>query len=161
MAGNGDRAETWTSELREQQATLGADLGPADPAAYTMRKPIPEPMPTDRHGPAYHRIIKQMGSDKMMGVGWPAEYGGRGLGGIEQQIFANEAARADVHLPAVTLQTVGPTLQAFGTQEQKDKFLADILSGDVHFAIGYSEADAGTDLASLRCSARRGSPRPS
>jgi alkylation response protein AidB-like acyl-CoA dehydrogenase len=112
-------------------------------------------MLTDRHGPAYHRIIKQMGSDKMMGVGWPAEYGGRGLGGIEQQIFANEAARADVHLPAVTLQTVGPTLQAFGTQEQKDKFLADILSGDVHFAIGYSEADAGTDLASLRCSARR------
>ncbi len=112
-------------------------------------------MLTDRHGPAYHRVIKQMGSDKMMGVGWPTEYGGRGLGGIEQQIFANEAARADVHLPAVTLQTVGPTLQAFGTQEQKDKFLADILSGDVHFAIGYSEADAGTDLASLRCSARR------
>ena len=112
-------------------------------------------MLTDRHGPAYHRIIKQMGSDKMMGVGWPTEYGGRGLGGIEQQIFANEAARADVHLPAVTLQTVGPTLQAFGTQEQKDKFLADILAGDVHFAIGYSEADAGTDLASLRCSARR------
>jgi alkylation response protein AidB-like acyl-CoA dehydrogenase len=112
-------------------------------------------MLTDRHGPAYHRTIKQMGSDQMMGVGWPTEYGGRGLGGIEQQIFANEAARADVHLPAVTLQTVGPTLQAFGTQEQKDKFLPDILAGDVHFAIGYSEADAGTDLASLRCSARR------
>jgi alkylation response protein AidB-like acyl-CoA dehydrogenase len=112
-------------------------------------------MLTDRHGAAYHRIIKQMGSDKMMGVGWPTEYGGKGLGGIEQQIFANEAARADVHLPAVTLQTVGPTLQAFGTAEQKEKFLADILSGDVHFAIGYSEADAGTDLASLRCSARR------
>ena len=112
-------------------------------------------MLTDRHGPAYHRTIKQMGSDKMMGVGWPTEYGGRGLGGIEQQIFANEAARADVHLPAVTLQTVGPTLQAFGTQEQKDKFLPDILAGDVHFAIGYSEADAGTDLASLRCAARR------
>ena len=55
MAGNVDRAETWTSELREQQASLGADLGPAAPAAYTVRKPIPEPMPTDRHGPA--RII--------------------------------------------------------------------------------------------------------
>jgi len=112
-------------------------------------------MLTDRHGPAYHRTIEQMGADKMMGVGWPTEYGGRGLGGIEQQIFANEAARADVHLPAVTLQTVGPTLQAFGTQEQKDKFLPDILAGKVHFAIGYSEADAGTDLASLRCSARK------
>jgi alkylation response protein AidB-like acyl-CoA dehydrogenase len=112
-------------------------------------------MMTDRHGPAYHRIIRQMGSDGWMGVGWPVEYGGKGLGGIEQQAFANEAARADVHLPSVTLQTVGPTLQAFGTQKQKDLFLSRILAGDVHFAIGYSEADAGTDLASLRCSARR------
>lgn len=112
-------------------------------------------MMTDRHGPAYHRIIKQMGSDGWMGVGWPVEYGGKGLGVVEQQIFANEAARADVHLPSVTLQTVGPTLQAFGTQKQKDMFLADILTGDVHFAIGYSEPDAGTDLASLRTTARR------
>jgi alkylation response protein AidB-like acyl-CoA dehydrogenase len=112
-------------------------------------------MMTDRHGPAYHRIIKQMGSDGWMGVGWPTEYGGKGLGGIEQQVFANEAARGDIHLPAVTLQTVGPTLQAFGTEKQKDLFLKDILTGDVHFAIGYSEADAGTDLASLRTSARR------
>lgn len=112
-------------------------------------------MMTDRHGPAYHRNIKQMGTDGWMGVGWPVEYGGKGLGGIEQQIFANEAARADVHLPSVTLQTVGPTLQAFGTQKQKDLFLNKILAGDVHFAIGYSEADAGTDLASLRCSARK------
>jgi alkylation response protein AidB-like acyl-CoA dehydrogenase len=112
-------------------------------------------MMTDRHGPAYHRIIKQMGQDGWMGVGWPTEYGGKGLGGVEQQIFANEAARGDIHLPAVTLQTVGPTLQAFGTQKQKDMFLEDILAGDVHFAIGYSEPDAGTDLASLRTSARR------
>jgi len=112
-------------------------------------------MMTDRHGPAYHRNIKQMGTDGWMGVGWPVEYGGKGLGGIEQQIFANEAARGDVHLPSVTLQTVGPTLQAFGTPKQKELFLADILAGDVHFAIGYSEADAGTDLASLRCSAKK------
>ena len=111
-------------------------------------------MMTDRHGEAYHRTIRQMGDDGWMGVGWPVEYGGKGLGGIEQQIFANEAARADVHLPAVTLQTVGPTLQAYGTEQQKDKFLKAILAGDVHFAIGYSEADAGTDLASLRTTAR-------
>jgi alkylation response protein AidB-like acyl-CoA dehydrogenase len=112
-------------------------------------------MMTDRHGPAYHRIIKQMGSDGWMGAGWPTEYGGKGMGGVEQQIFANEAARGDIHLPAVTLQTVGPTLQAFGTPKQKDMFLKDILAGDVHFAIGYSEPDAGTDLASLRTTARR------
>jgi alkylation response protein AidB-like acyl-CoA dehydrogenase len=109
----------------------------------------------DRHGEAYHRTIKQMGDDHWMGVGWPTEYGGKGLGVIEQQIFANEAARGDVHLPAVTLQTVGPTLQAFGTEKQKDMFLGKILAGDVHFAIGYSEPDAGTDLASLRTTAKR------
>src|ERR1700712_3404430 len=112
-------------------------------------------MMADRHGEAYHRPIKQMGDDHWMGVGWPVEYGGKGLGVIEQQIFANEAARGDVHLPAVTLRTVGPTLQAFGTEKQKDMFLGKILAGDVHFAIGYSEPDAGTDLASLRTPARR------
>ena len=112
-------------------------------------------MMADRHGEAYHRTIKQMGDDGWMGVGWPKEYGGKGLGVIEQQIFANEAARGDVHLPSVTLQTVGPTLQAFGTDKQKDLFLKAILAGDVHFAIGYSEADAGTDLASLRTSAKK------
>jgi alkylation response protein AidB-like acyl-CoA dehydrogenase len=112
-------------------------------------------MMTDRHGKAYHDTIKKMGRDGWMGVGWPTEYGGKGMGGMEQQIFANEASHADVHLPSVTLQTVGPTLQAFGTEKQKDMFLKDILAGDVHFAIGYSEPDAGTDLASLRTSAKR------
>ena len=112
-------------------------------------------MRTDRHGPAYHRIIKQMGADGWMGIGWPVEYGGQGRSGIEQQTFVNEASRADIHLPSVTLQTVGPTLQAYGTDKQKDMFLADIVAGDVHFAIGYSEPDAGTDLASLRTTAKR------
>ncbi|MCW2801021.1 MAG: acyl-CoA dehydrogenase [Aeromicrobium sp.] len=114
-----------------------------------------EEMRNNRHGPAYHRIIKQMGADGWMGVGWPKEYGGQGRGVIEQQVFVNEASRADVHLPSVTLQTVGPTLQAYGTEKQKDMFLADIITGDVHFAIGYSEPDAGTDLASMRTSARK------
>ena len=108
----------------------------------------------DRHGPTYQRLIRQMGTDGWMGVGWPEEYGGHGLGEIEQTIFANEAQRADVHLPAVTLQTVGPTLIKYGTQHQKDLFLKRILEGDVHFAIGYSEPDAGTDLASLRTTAQ-------
>ena len=109
----------------------------------------------DRHGETYQRVVRQMGDDGWMGVGWPKEYGGHGLGEIEQTIFANEAQRADVHLPAVTLQTVGPTLIRYGTEKQKDLFLKRILAGDVHFAIGYSEPDAGTDLASLRTTAKR------
>jgi alkylation response protein AidB-like acyl-CoA dehydrogenase len=114
-----------------------------------------EAMLTDRHGGVYRALIRRMGSDGWLGVGWPVEYGGRGFGQVEQQIFASEAARADVPLPAVTLLTVGPTLQEFGTAEQKALFLPRILAGDVHFAIGYTEPGAGTDLASLTTRAVR------
>jgi 3-oxo-4-pregnene-20-carboxyl-CoA dehydrogenase beta subunit len=110
---------------------------------------------TERHGHVYRQIVRRMGRDGWLGVGWPREYGGRGLGPVEQQIFVSEAARADVPLPAVTLQTVGPTLQAHGTPEQKQFFLPPILAGDLHFAIGYTEPEAGTDLASLRTRAVR------
>jgi len=112
-------------------------------------------METDRHGRAYREVIRRMGRDGWLGVGWPVEYGGRGFGPLEQQIFVNEAARADVPLPAVTLQTVGPTLQIFGSDAQKKRFLPAILAGEVHFAIGYTEPEAGTDLASLRTTAVR------
>ncbi|MGU3292816.1 acyl-CoA dehydrogenase family protein [Williamsia sp. M5A3_1d] len=130
------------AELREYFSSL---ISPED--AATMR--------TERHGPTYRKVIRQMGSDGWLGVGWPTEYGGKGFGEIEQQIFVNEAARADVPLPAVTLQTVGPTLQVHGTAEQKATFLPAILAGEVHFAIGYSEPGAGTDLASLTTAAVR------
>ena len=112
-------------------------------------------MEKDRHNEAYRAVIKRMGKDGKLGVGWPKEFGGLGFGPIEQSIFVNEAHRADVPLPAVTLQTVGPVLQQFGTDLQKKKFLTSILAGELHFAIGYSEPEAGTDLASLRTTAVR------
>ena len=105
---------------------------------------------TERHGVVYRDVVRRMGRDGWLGVGWPVRYGGRGFGQVEQQIFADEAARADVPLPAVTLQTVGPTLHEHGTPWQQDFFLPRILAGQVHFAIGYTEPEAGTDLASLR-----------
>ena len=114
-------------------------------------------MAVNRHGDAYRAVVRRMGRDGRLGVGWPKEFGGQGFGAVEQQIFYNEAVRADVPLPLVTLLTVGPTLQQFGTDEQKRKFLPGILSGDIHFAIGYSEPEAGTDLAALRTSAVRDS----
>jgi alkylation response protein AidB-like acyl-CoA dehydrogenase len=110
---------------------------------------------TERHGAVYRDVVRRMGRDGWLGVGWPARYGGRGFGQVEQQIFADEAARADVPLPAVTLQTVGPTLQVHGTPWQQEFFLPRILAGEVHFAIGYTEPEAGTDLASLRTRAVR------
>jgi alkylation response protein AidB-like acyl-CoA dehydrogenase len=114
-------------------------------------------MLTERHGPVYRGVVRRMGRDGWLGVGWPVEHGGRGFGEVEQQIFVNEAARADVPLPSVTLQTVGPTLQEYGTPEQRERFLPAILAGEVHFAIGYTEPEAGTDLASLRTTAVRSS----
>ncbi|GGU40151.1 acyl-CoA dehydrogenase [Nocardioides albus] len=134
------------AEVRRYFAGLSHDGEPGDPG--------PEGS-WDRHGPTYQKLIKQLGDDGWMGVGWPKEFGGHGLGEVEQTIFANEAQYADVHLPAVTLQTVGPTLIRYGTEKQKAMFLNRILAGEVHFAIGYSEPEAGTDLASLRTTAKR------
>ena len=132
--------------LRDELRTyFGGLLSPAERTA----------MLTERHGTVYRDVVRRMGRDGWLGVGWPAGYGGRGLGQVEQQIFVSEAARADVPLPAVTLQTVGPTLQAHGTAEQKEFFLPRILAGEVHFAIGYTEPGAGTDLAALRTRAVR------
>ncbi len=135
-------------DLNAEQRALRDELRAYFAALITAAER--EAMLTQRHGPVYRDVVRRMGRDGWLGVGWPVGYGGRGLGQIEQQIFVNEAALADVPLPAVTLQTVGPTLMAHGTTEQKDFFLPKILTGDLHFAIGYSEPEAGTDLAALR-----------
>ncbi|MEV4804136.1 acyl-CoA dehydrogenase family protein [Nonomuraea sp. NPDC049421] len=107
----------------------------------------------DPFGEAYMEHCRRLGRDGKLGLGWPKEYGGGGYGPLEQQIFANEIARAGVPYPIITVQTVGPTLMQYGTQEQKDFFLPRILAGECHFAIGYSEPEAGTDLAALRTTA--------
>src|SRR4051812_31949259 len=106
-------------------------------------------------GSAYRAIIKRLGADGWLGVGWPKEFGGHGRGPLDQLIFLDEASKANVPIPFVTLNTVGPTLAQWGTDEQKARFLPAILKGDVHFAIGYTEPSAGTDLASLRTKAVR------
>ena len=84
-----DSQRALQAELRSYFATL---ISPAER----------EEMLTQRHGPVYREVVRRMGRGGWLGVGWPAEFGGRGLGPVEQQIFANEAAIADVPLPAVT-----------------------------------------------------------
>jgi alkylation response protein AidB-like acyl-CoA dehydrogenase len=111
----------------------------------------------DSHGigPDMRRVVKQMADDGWLGIGWPTEYGGQGLGPIEQYIFFDESMRAGAPVPMLTINTVGPTIMDFGTQEQKDFFLPKILAGDIHFCIGYTEPESGTDLASLQTRAVR------
>ncbi|HEV7732482.1 MAG TPA: acyl-CoA dehydrogenase family protein [Candidatus Binatia bacterium] len=110
---------------------------------------------TEGGGPEYMKALKKMGADGWLGVGWPKEYGGQGRTPIEQFIFFDEAWRANIVLPTLTIMSVSPMLMQYGTEEQKQRFLPKALHGDVHFAIGYTEAGAGTDLASLRTRAVR------
>ncbi|WP_330479742.1 acyl-CoA dehydrogenase family protein [Streptomyces platensis] len=99
---------------------------------------------------AQRAVLRRIGADGMLGLGWPTAYGGQGRGPDEQFVFFDEAYRAGAPVSMVTLNTVGPTLMKYGTQQQKDYFLPRILSGELVFAIGYTEPEAGTDLAALR-----------
>ncbi|MFJ9612549.1 acyl-CoA dehydrogenase family protein [Streptomyces noursei] len=99
---------------------------------------------------AQRAVLRRIGADGLLGLGWPTAYGGQGRGPDEQFVFFDEAYRAGAPVSMVTLNTVGPTLMKYGTQAQKDFFLPRILTGELVFAIGYTEPEAGTDLASLR-----------
>ncbi len=100
-------------------------------------------------------IFRRMGADGWLGLGWPKEFGGGGASAIEQFIFFDEVQRAGAPFPFVTVNTVGPTLMRFGSPEQREAFLPGILRGEIVFAIGYTEPEAGTDLAALRTKAVR------
>ncbi|WP_236632970.1 acyl-CoA dehydrogenase family protein [Endozoicomonas elysicola] len=100
-------------------------------------------------GETYKRVIRQMGEDGWLAIGWPKEYGGQGRSAAEQLVFFEEAQLAGAPIPFVTLNTVGPALIDHGSEEHKQFFLPKIAKGEIHFAIGYTEPGAGTDLASL------------
>jgi 3-oxocholest-4-en-26-oyl-CoA dehydrogenase alpha subunit len=127
--------------------------------AYYAKLLTPEIMDEVRRsegvGPVVRKVVLQMGADGWLGIGWPKEYGGRGLTPIEQYVFFDESMRVGAPVPMLTVNSVAPTIMQFGTEEQKQFFLPKILRGELHFAIGYTEPDAGTDLASLKTRAIR------
>ncbi|HLU92061.1 MAG TPA: acyl-CoA dehydrogenase family protein [Pedomonas sp.] len=106
-------------------------------------------------GPLYRQVIRQMGRDGWLTPGWPVEYGGRGLDPSMQKILLEELVLAEAPYPFVTVNTVGPALMRLGTEEQKREILPRIATGDLIFAIGYTEPGAGSDLASLKTRAVR------
>jgi alkylation response protein AidB-like acyl-CoA dehydrogenase len=106
-------------------------------------------------GPVYKRLVRRMGEDGWLAVGWPTEYGGRGYSPLEQLIFLEETQRVAAPYPFVTVNTVGPALMANGSAAHKQRFLPGIARGEIHFAIGYTEPQAGTDLAALQTRAVR------
>jgi alkylation response protein AidB-like acyl-CoA dehydrogenase len=127
--------------------------------AYLARLVTPELLDEMRGSeggsPGFRRALRQMGADGLLGIGWPKEYGGQARGPVEQYLFSDEVQRSGFPLPFLTLGTVGPTLMRYGSDAQRHEFLPKILRGELLFAIGYSEAEAGTDLASLKTRAER------
>src|SRR6201988_1639324 len=125
---------------KEIRGYLGRLLAPEIPAALAKEHGV---------GPVMRKVVRQMGADGWLGIGWPKEYGGQGRSQVEQFIFFDESMRAGAPVPMLTINTVGPTLMRHGSDEQKRFFLPKILKGEIHFCIGYTEPSAGTALASL------------
>jgi alkylation response protein AidB-like acyl-CoA dehydrogenase len=127
--------------------------------ADLMTEDVQEEMASGRGeyggGELYKRLVRQMGEDGWLGIGWPEEYGGQARSMVDQLIFMDEASLVGAPVPFLTINTVGPTLMQYGTDAQRDDFLPKILKGQMHFSIGYSEPGAGTDLASLTTRAVR------
>src|SRR3984885_11222171 len=106
-------------------------------------------------GNVYRDTVQQMGKDGWLTLSWPKEFGGQGRPPMDGLIFSDEAAIAGAPVPFLTINSVAPTIMAFGTDEQKKFYLPKIALGELHFSIGYSEPGAGTDLAALRTTAVR------
>ena len=106
-------------------------------------------------GSVYRDTVAQMGKDGWLTLSWPKEFGGQARPPMDGLIFNDEASIANVPVPFLTINSVAPTIMAFGTEEQKKFFLPKIAAGELHFSIGYSEPGAGTDLAALRTTAVR------
>jgi alkylation response protein AidB-like acyl-CoA dehydrogenase len=140
----------YTSEQEELRRTLRQYF-----AELMTPEVLEEVSQGETGGPHCLAAVRQMGRDGWLGLGWPVEFGGQGRGEVDQMIFFDEAWRAGAPIPFLTINTVGKTIQEFGSEEQKAFFLPKILAGELHFSIGYTEPTAGTDLASLRTSAVR------
>jgi len=135
------------AELRDYLDGLDTEL-----IESTRAENIEDPMQPRQHG---RRFLRRLGADRWLGVSWPKEYGGQGRTPIEQWLFAEELYNRRLPNGLLTLNAIGPTLMLMGTEAQKADYLPRILTGELEFAIGYSEPDAGSDLAALRTRAVR------
>ena len=141
----------FTPEQRRFRDELRADL--ADMMTDALRREVEGGF--EGGGPEFRQAMRRMGRDGLLGISWPKEYGGQERSAIEQFIFADEIQGVGFPFPFLTLNTIGPILRRYGSESQRAYFLPRILAGDIFFSVGYSEPDAGTDLASLKTRAVR------
>jgi alkylation response protein AidB-like acyl-CoA dehydrogenase len=140
--------------LDEEQQALRSELRAyyADLLTEEVREALHEEAGC---GPVHRQVIRKMGQDGWLGIGWPEEYGGQGRSQIEQFIFFDESMRCGSPVPLLTINTVGPTLYNHASDELKAELLPKITAGEILFCIGYTEPGAGTDLAALKTRADR------
>jgi alkylation response protein AidB-like acyl-CoA dehydrogenase len=138
-------------DLTPEQRALRLEV--RDYFSTLMTPELRQSLRGEEGGESFRKIVRQIGKDGWLAVGWPKEHGGQGYQATEQLIFFEEANIAGAPLPFVTISTVGPALMESGTKLQKEMFLPGIASGEIHFAIGYSEPNAGSDLATLKTKA--------
>jgi alkylation response protein AidB-like acyl-CoA dehydrogenase len=143
----------YTAEQQRLRAELRAYF--ADLMTPDLRAALTDDAGEYGDGDAYRAVVRRLGRDGWLALGWPAEHGGGGRSAMDQLSFADEAAKAGVPVPFLTIYTVGPTIIRHGTAQQRAELLPRIAAGEVHFSIGYSEPEAGTDLAALRTRAVR------
>lgn len=107
-----------------------------------------------RYSPAFSR---ELGRKGWIGVAWPRQYGGQGLGFIEQMVFNEEMVRnrAPCGYHILSEKQMGPSILQHGSDEQRSEFIPRVFSGDIGFAVGYTEPNTGSDLAGLETHARR------
>jgi acyl-CoA dehydrogenase len=141
-----DEQRAFRDHLRDYFAKMMTD---------ELRRELAQPEFQEGGGPEFRKAMRQMGRDGLLGLSWPKEYGGQERTPVEQFIFADEIQATGFPLPFLTLNTVGPVLFQHGSEEQRRDICAKILAGELFISIGYSEPGAGTDLASLKTTARR------
>jgi alkylation response protein AidB-like acyl-CoA dehydrogenase len=106
-----------------------------------------------RDTPGRAEFIRRLGDAGLLGLSWPKEYGGRSLSAVHQAILQEELEYADQPTPSIEVNMIGPTLIRIGSPSLKARYLLPIATGELVLALGYSEPDAGSDLASMRTKA--------
>jgi len=127
-------AEMFTPELTAELAAAGAEEG---------------------GGPEFRKALKKLGSDGYISMSWPKDLGGQEASAIDQYIFTEEIVRTGFPYPFLTTEACGPVMAQHASETVRESVVKGILAGEVVVAIGYSEPDAGTDLAALKTKAVR------
>jgi 3-oxocholest-4-en-26-oyl-CoA dehydrogenase alpha subunit len=143
----------WTEEEKAFQQEVRTFL--ADTYSPEVMDPTREGMAQLVDTPARREFMKQMAERGYIGMSWPKEYGGSEQPGVYEYLLNEELAAVGAPLIGKGVGIVGKTIIRHGNERLKQEFLPKILNAEVEFAIGYSEPDAGSDLAALKCRATK------